>query len=301
MTASPGREVETNLLRGDALGRARTRADAQNAGRQNLGDRIEALGRHEVGVKRPGPTMSAWRRSTIHAITCGPPLFRKCRDLRAIIPFRQGSAMPRKRHLPPSPLAPRQPVKFDLSDPEQCRAAEEYLTDRFDRLTRDRSAYPNEFDRLIAPAEAWSRAVWADAGLKAGQVVSDEMYPRAVWYASQILSLAADIRRLREAEPDLVLGMALELGVLIGEARAHLMHGQDAARGLKAVLSARAGHEQVHGTHETKQARWLGHVSAYQKYRASGRSVSAAESLAAEERRVSPKTIFNSRKRAQVD
>ena len=79
------------------------------------------------------------------------------------------------------------------------------------------------------------------------------------------------------------------------------MHGQDAARGLKGVLSARAGHEQVHGTEEMKEARWQGHVSAYQKYRASGRSISAAESFAAEERGVSCKTIFNARKWAQVD
>jgi hypothetical protein len=198
-------------------------------------------------------------------------------------------------------LAPRRPIKFDLSDPEQCRAADEYLTDRFDRLARDRSKHRSEFDRLIAPAEAWSRAAYADAGLKPDQVVSDDFYPQAAWYASRILSLAADIRRLREAEPDLVLGMALELGVLIGEARAHLMHGQDAARGLKAVLSARAGHEQVHGSREMKEDRWRGHVSAYQKYRASGRSMTAAESLAAEERGVSRKTIFNARKRARVD
>ena len=209
--------------------------------------------------------------------------------------------MRRKHYLPPSPLAPRQPVKFDMSDPEQCRAAAEYLTNRFDRLARDRSDYPSEFDRLIAPAEAWSRAVYTEAGLKPHEVVSDDLYPQKVWYASQILSLAAEVRKLREREPDLVLGIALSLGELIGEGRAHLMHGQDAARGLKGVSSARAGHEQVHGTKEMKEARWQGHVSAYQRHRASGRSISAAESLAAEERGVSCKTIFNARKRAQVD
>jgi hypothetical protein len=51
MTASPGREVDPNLLRGAALGSAQTRAEAQNAGGQDLGDLVEALGRgHEVGV-----------------------------------------------------------------------------------------------------------------------------------------------------------------------------------------------------------------------------------------------------------
>ena len=80
--------------------------------------------------------------------------------------------------------------------------------------------------------------------------MSDDLYPQKVWYASQIRSLAAEIRRLREKEPDLVLGIALTLGELIGEARAHLTHGEDAARGLKAMSSARAGHEQVHGTKE---------------------------------------------------
>ena len=38
--------------------------------------------------------------------------------------------MRRKRYLPPSPLAPRQLVKFDFADPEQSRAAIEYLTER---------------------------------------------------------------------------------------------------------------------------------------------------------------------------
>ena len=52
MTASPGREVDANLLRGAALGSAQARADAQDAGGQDLGDLVEALGRgHEVGVE----------------------------------------------------------------------------------------------------------------------------------------------------------------------------------------------------------------------------------------------------------
>jgi hypothetical protein len=130
--------------------------------------------------------------------------------------------------------------------------------------------------------------------------VSAELYPQEVWYASQIHSLAAEIRRLREKEPDLVLGIALTLGELIGEARAHLMHGDDAARGLKAVRSAREGHEQVHGTKEAKEARWQGHVRAFERHRANGHSITTAQSLAAEECGVSCTTIFNSRKWARA-
>ena len=209
--------------------------------------------------------------------------------------------MRRKHNLPPSPLAPRQLVKFDLADPGQARASIVYLRDRLSRLARDKQEFPSEFDRLLAPAEAWCRAVYAEGGLKPHEFVSDDLYPQRVWYASQIRSLAAEIRKLREREPDLVLGLALVLGELIGEGRAHLTHGENAARGLKGVLSARAGHEQVHGTKEIKEARWRGHVSAFQKYRANGHSISVAEALSAEERRVSCKTIFNARKWAQVD
>jgi hypothetical protein len=54
--------------------------------------------------------------------------------------------MRRKHNLPPSPLAPRQPVKFELADPEQARAGAAYLRNRLDRLARDR-----------ANSIAWSR------------------------------------------------------------------------------------------------------------------------------------------------
>jgi hypothetical protein len=96
--------------------------------------------------------------------------------------------MRRKHNLPPSPLAPRQPVKFELADPEQPLAAADYLTDRLSRLARDKREFPSEFDRLLAPAEAWCRAVYAEAGLKPDLVVTDDLYPQRVWYASQIHS-----------------------------------------------------------------------------------------------------------------
>jgi hypothetical protein len=55
MTASPGREVDANLLRGAALGGAQARAEPQDARGQNLGDLVQALGRgHEVGVEGVG-------------------------------------------------------------------------------------------------------------------------------------------------------------------------------------------------------------------------------------------------------
>ena len=55
MTASPGGEVDANLLRGAALGSAQARTKAQDAGGQDLGDLVEALGRgHQVGAEGAG-------------------------------------------------------------------------------------------------------------------------------------------------------------------------------------------------------------------------------------------------------
>ena len=52
MTASPGREVDANLLRGAALESAHARPGPDDAGGQDLGDLVEALGGgHEVGVE----------------------------------------------------------------------------------------------------------------------------------------------------------------------------------------------------------------------------------------------------------
>jgi hypothetical protein len=52
MTASPGREVDANLLRGAAPGSAQTGAGPDDAGGEDLGDLVEPLGRgHQVGVE----------------------------------------------------------------------------------------------------------------------------------------------------------------------------------------------------------------------------------------------------------
>ena len=52
MTASVGREVDANLLRGAAPGSAQTRAHPQDAGGQDFGDLIQALDRgHQAGVQ----------------------------------------------------------------------------------------------------------------------------------------------------------------------------------------------------------------------------------------------------------
>jgi hypothetical protein len=55
MTASVGREVDANLLRGAALGSAQARADPQDAGGQDLGDLVEPFGGgHKVRVEGLG-------------------------------------------------------------------------------------------------------------------------------------------------------------------------------------------------------------------------------------------------------
>jgi hypothetical protein len=65
MTASPGREVDRNLLRGAAPGSAQARAEPHDASGQDLGDLVEALGRgHEVGLQGLGhfePSVGATR------------------------------------------------------------------------------------------------------------------------------------------------------------------------------------------------------------------------------------------------
>ena len=45
MTASPGREVDANLLGGAAPGSAQGSAEPQDASRQDLSDFIQTLGR----------------------------------------------------------------------------------------------------------------------------------------------------------------------------------------------------------------------------------------------------------------
>jgi hypothetical protein len=67
MTASVGREVDTNLLSGAAPGSAQARAKTQDAGGEDLGDLIEPLGwGHEVGVERIGHRRSALTQAMVH-------------------------------------------------------------------------------------------------------------------------------------------------------------------------------------------------------------------------------------------
>jgi hypothetical protein len=52
MTASVGREVDANLLSGAALVCAEPRPNPEDAGGQDLGDLVQALGRcHEIGME----------------------------------------------------------------------------------------------------------------------------------------------------------------------------------------------------------------------------------------------------------
>jgi hypothetical protein len=67
MTASVGREVDANLLRGAAPGCAQARANAHDARRQDLGDLIQALGGgHEVGVKGNRHAVDSLGRSPLY-------------------------------------------------------------------------------------------------------------------------------------------------------------------------------------------------------------------------------------------
>jgi hypothetical protein len=68
MTASPGREVDANLLRDAAPGSAQTRSDAQDAGRQDLRDLVEPLGGgHQIGTEGVTPRMASRWRIGVHA------------------------------------------------------------------------------------------------------------------------------------------------------------------------------------------------------------------------------------------
>jgi hypothetical protein len=68
MTASVGRQVDANPLRGAALGSAQPRAGSDDAGGQDLGDFIQAFGRgHEVGVEGVTPHMASQLHIGAHA------------------------------------------------------------------------------------------------------------------------------------------------------------------------------------------------------------------------------------------
>jgi hypothetical protein len=57
---------------------------AQDAGRQNLGDLVEAFGGgHEVGAETvTARAEGGWDRRAVHATTIAPLGIRRCRDLR---------------------------------------------------------------------------------------------------------------------------------------------------------------------------------------------------------------------------
>jgi hypothetical protein len=60
MTASVGREVDANLLRGAAPGSAQTPAHAQDAGGKDVGDFVQTLSRgHQVGWRPFAPARRA--------------------------------------------------------------------------------------------------------------------------------------------------------------------------------------------------------------------------------------------------
>jgi hypothetical protein len=59
MTASVGREVDANLLRGAALGSAQARANTQDAGGKDLSDLVEPLGGgHQIRTEGVGQSRS---------------------------------------------------------------------------------------------------------------------------------------------------------------------------------------------------------------------------------------------------
>jgi len=103
MTASPGREVDANLLRGAALGSAQPRPDAQDAGSQNLGDLVEALGGgHEVGVEGIGHADSKGRAQLLGSI--------------CLIPSSAWTSLSRSKSADPSPRGTR-PAKEAINIP----------------------------------------------------------------------------------------------------------------------------------------------------------------------------------------
>jgi hypothetical protein len=71
MTASAAREVEADLLRGAARGSTQAHAHAEDTGREDLGDLVQALGRgHQFGVEGLGHGEPAG--SALHLITYRP-------------------------------------------------------------------------------------------------------------------------------------------------------------------------------------------------------------------------------------
>jgi|GEM_PF-3323518 len=102
----------------------------------------------------------------------------------------------------------------------------------------------NNFDVAIAGTEASARQILTEAGLPPESIIDTgsliEMvaargYKERVdlrWYAAQILDLARDIRwRACKGEPWVPLAQAVELGELIGEAKARGYFKNEGAKG----------------------------------------------------------------------
>jgi hypothetical protein len=97
MHASPGREVQAIFLHGREFALLLT-ADAQEAGSQELGNLVEALGGgHQIGVESiAAPAEGGWPRGSVHDTSNAPLFIRKCRDLRRFL----GTALARVDRCP---------------------------------------------------------------------------------------------------------------------------------------------------------------------------------------------------------
>jgi hypothetical protein len=85
MHASVGREVQPNPV--SSVLTTQLSANAQDAGGQDLGDLVEALGGgHQVGAASVAARGEGggWSCGSLHATRDAPLRVRKCRDLRKI-------------------------------------------------------------------------------------------------------------------------------------------------------------------------------------------------------------------------
>jgi hypothetical protein len=148
MTASPGREVDANLLRGAAPGSAQTRPDAQDAGGQDLGDLIEALGRgHEIGVEGVRHRAGCRTFALVPVIYRTYQIMKLCLDKTSILrSIAQTSVLERRCHVYGEPIT-------DLN-----RAVLEQTPSKSHPLETSRSALimiPSSRSVRIASSQRW--------------------------------------------------------------------------------------------------------------------------------------------------